>query len=173
VTDFRTDKEAKDYLAGRIAAQAKQENVPLSEVERKMLYWSETDWTLPDMKVVGVEFEREYSDVDYERKIATLIADLTADRHHQNESEEEKWDAAVYKLRDGDHYIQVLLSEARRKPHSLAGIRFGGFIPTSDAPEDRPPNDSLKLVIMAVVVSFVFIFVLIAWSTLRGRLLGR
>lgn len=53
MASFRTAKEAKDYIAERIAAEAARESVPLSEVERKMLYWSETDWTLPDMKQVG------------------------------------------------------------------------------------------------------------------------
>lgn len=40
---------AIDFLVGRIAQRAEQEGVPLSEVERKMLYFSETAWTLPDM----------------------------------------------------------------------------------------------------------------------------
>jgi len=55
VADFRTIKEAKDFLANQIAAEAARENVPLSEVERKMLYWAETDWTLPEMMRVVTE----------------------------------------------------------------------------------------------------------------------
>jgi isoleucyl-tRNA synthetase len=113
VTDFGTLKDAKDFLANRIAAQARSENVSLSEVERKMLYWSETDWTLPDMKAVGTEFDRDYDQKEYEQKIARLTANIIADHHHRNEDEEEKWDAAVWKLAEGDNYLSVLINAGR------------------------------------------------------------
>ena len=54
---FSTIRAAKEYLAGKIAEQAEREGSPLTEVERKMLYFSETDWTLPDMLKVSEEFE--------------------------------------------------------------------------------------------------------------------
>lgn len=69
---FSTIKEAKDYLAGKIAAEAEREGAPLSEIERKMLYFSETDWTLPDMSSVSADFDREYDQDEYEQKIAGL-----------------------------------------------------------------------------------------------------
>jgi hypothetical protein len=34
--------EAKEFLISRIVTEAQRENVPLSEIERKMLYFSET-----------------------------------------------------------------------------------------------------------------------------------
>jgi hypothetical protein len=141
VTDFSTVKDAKDFLANRIVAQARSENVPLSDVERKMLYWSETDWTLPDMKTVGAEFDRDYDQNEYEQKIARLIANITADRHHHNEDEEEKWNAAVHKLSDGDHYLSVLIENALA-PGS-------GCLPTLAKPTVRPPHDFLKLLVTA------------------------
>ena len=40
--EFHTDKEALDYLSERIArGEAVREGSPLSEIERKMLYFSE------------------------------------------------------------------------------------------------------------------------------------
>ena len=57
----------------RIVAEAQREGVSLSEIERKMLYFSETDWTLPDIDKVSEAFEREYDNDEYEKKITSLI----------------------------------------------------------------------------------------------------
>ena len=59
-TVFHSAREAKESLALRIAEQAQRDHVQLSEVEQKMLYFSETDWTLPDMTEVSEEFDRDY-----------------------------------------------------------------------------------------------------------------
>jgi hypothetical protein len=148
VTDSRSVKAAKDFLARRIADQARQDGAPLSEVERKMLYFSETDWTLPDMETVSAEFDRDYDQDEYEQKIAQLVAHITADRHHRNEGEEERWDAAVVKLTEGDHYLLVLINEPVRNPEK---IRLGGYLPTLNQPAVRPPQDFLKLILTAIV----------------------
>ena len=71
--EVTTTKEAKDLLAGIIAAEAKREGVPLSELEHKMLYFSESDWTLPDMAAVSAEFDRDCDANEYEQKIARLV----------------------------------------------------------------------------------------------------
>jgi hypothetical protein len=165
VSEFKTVKAAKDYLAARIAKQADHENVPLSEVERKLLYFSETDWTLPDMAQVSAEFDRDYDQDEYEQKIARLIANITADHHHQHEEEEEKWDVAVYKLSDGDHYIQVLIREADRVAEEVEHADGPGFIPTLKTPRVRPPHDILKLWITAIAaVSAIFMLIgLLNW----------
>jgi hypothetical protein len=104
---FRTVREAKDYLASRIADEADLEGSPLSEVERKMLYFTETGWTLPDMKQVSAEFDREYDPEEYERKIAGLADKICARDEGQRNTEQERWDCAVEKLSRGDHYLLV------------------------------------------------------------------
>ena len=50
---FGSAREAKEFLISRIVDQAQRDGVPLSEVERKMLYFSETGWTLPDIMSVN------------------------------------------------------------------------------------------------------------------------
>jgi hypothetical protein len=150
VHSFATDREALDFLADRIASQAKHENVPLSDVERKMLYFSEISWTLPDMASVSAEFDQDYDQNEYERKIGQLIAGVTANHHGHDKQEEENWDAAVIRLSEGDHYIQVLLNVASSiHVGPFAGL---GFIPTFGAPAIRPPHDRLKLWLTAVLV---------------------
>lgn len=46
----------------------------MSEVERKMLYFTESGWTLPDVMKVSEAFDREYDRDDCEQKIARLVA---------------------------------------------------------------------------------------------------
>lgn len=137
--EFKTIKQEKDFLADRIAAEAERGGAPLSEVERKMLYFSETDWTLPDMATVSAEFDRDYDENEFEQKIATLVRSIEA-RNHAENAEEEAWDAAALKLSEGDHYLTVLITMVREAPT----VRHG-FIPTYNAPAVRPPHDRLKL----------------------------
>jgi hypothetical protein len=127
---FHSGREAKEFLISIIVAEAQRENVPLSEVERKMLYFTESGWTLPDMTTVYEEFDREYDQNKYEKKIARLIS--KADRHTRKESHEEfdAWWAAIRFLREEDHYILVM-------------IRIAGL---------RPAGDQLKLFATALAI---------------------
>lgn len=149
VKKFATDKRALDYLAGRIAAEAEREGSALSEVERKMLYFSETDWTLPEMAEVSAEFDRVYDQNEYERKIAGLIGKVTASFQGADSDEQENWDAALERLSEGDRFLPVMVDASRSTNHSLAG---GGFLPTLDRPVTRPPHDFLKLLVSAAAI---------------------
>jgi hypothetical protein len=68
-----TPQDAKEFLIGQIVPQAQLDGVGLAAVERKMLYFSEGHWTLPDIMEVNEEFERDYVQEEYEEKIASLI----------------------------------------------------------------------------------------------------
>jgi hypothetical protein len=120
---FHNGREAKEFLVSKIVAEAQRENVPLSEIERKMLYFTESGWTLPDMMTVSEEFDREHDQDDYERKIARLITET--DKHLRQDFRDEyaRWWAAISYLQTEDHYISVM-------------IGIGGL---------RPPGDRLRL----------------------------
>jgi hypothetical protein len=142
VQSIGTVRDAKDYLAGRIVAEAKREGNPLSEVERKMLYFSETDWTLPGMLEINAEFERDYDGNEYECKIAGLIRNIEA-RDADDEQEQRTWDQAVEKLSEGDNYLSIMLSPS--------------FTPEGETV--RPPHDRLKLWLTAFGIVFgTFVF---------------
>jgi len=51
---FHSGREAKEFLIGELVGEAQRENMPLSEVERKMLYFTESGWTLPFVSAHGV-----------------------------------------------------------------------------------------------------------------------
>jgi hypothetical protein len=66
---FASSMEAKEFLVSRIIEEARKRHVRLSELERKMLYFSEGHPTLPDIMEVNEKFEAEYDNEKYETKI--------------------------------------------------------------------------------------------------------
>jgi hypothetical protein len=140
VREFHTDQDALDYLSGRIAAEANREGVSLSEIERKMLYFSETDWTLPEMAAVSDEFNQVCDENEYEKKIAGLIRKIEANDHSGNQQERDDWNEAVRKLSNGDRYIQIMLDSS--------------FRPLE--PSVRPLHDRLNLWLIAFAIVFGF-----------------
>jgi hypothetical protein len=109
---FKDDREALDFIASRIADEAQLEGVPLSEVERKMLYFSETAWTLPDIWEVSDEFGRDYDSGVYERKISQLIKRAVGHAQKLQKEEFEAWDEAIDRLSRHDRYLMVMVRQA-------------------------------------------------------------
>lgn len=149
--EFVSDREALDYVAARIAAEAEREGNPQTDVERKMLYFSETDWTLPDMAAVSAEFGRDYDENEYERRISGLVRKIEADKRGHDKEEGQAWNAAVEKLSQGDRYLLVLLDPSLSEPQS-----------------GRPPHDILRLWLTA----FNIIFGLVALGALGNWFFG-
>ncbi|HKO20784.1 MAG TPA: hypothetical protein VJU82_18060 [Acidobacteriaceae bacterium] len=109
---FSSSRDAKEFLVSSIVTQANGEGVPLSEIERKMLYFTETGWTLPDMAEVNDSFDRDYDQEEYERKIGSLSRNFCADVSANNAAAFERWNTAVQTLSVEDHYILVLIGAA-------------------------------------------------------------
>jgi hypothetical protein len=112
MTTFTSAHEAKEFLIDLIVQEAQQESVPLSETERKMLYFSETASTLPDIWRVNEDFDRDYDQDEYEKKIGSLVWDLRERLKKENADELKTWDAAVRQLRSEDHYLLVVIDAA-------------------------------------------------------------
>jgi len=106
---FTTVREAKEFLIDRIVFEAQCEGVSLSEAERKMMYFSETGWTLPDMETVNEAFEEECDMGEYEEKIGALARGYCASVRQSAPSELAVWKNAVRALAREDHYLQVLI----------------------------------------------------------------
>lgn len=109
---FSNDREALDFVASRIADEAQREGVPLSEIERKMLYFSETAWTLPDIQNVNDEFDREYNQIGYEKKISELIRKAVSVARKQQPEEFESWTEAARQLSKEERYLLVMIKQA-------------------------------------------------------------
>ena len=114
--NFATTRDAKEFLVGRIVAEAQREGLSLSEVERKMFYFSETAWTLPDITETNDAFDRDYDEPAFEEKIATLIRNLCAYSRKTNPEDFHLWNEAVRRLRSEDHYLLVMIAAADKSP---------------------------------------------------------
>jgi hypothetical protein len=158
VAEFRTVRMAKEYLAGKIVEEAKRQGVALSEVERKMLYFSETDWTLPDMMAVSEEFDRDYDQDEYEAKIAGLVRGIEARDETRSEQEKEDWYEAVLKLCDGDHYLLTLidLGDSSRNGFLSRWPELGRWLPSSNRGIKRDGKDTMRMIVVALFVGVLF-----------------
>ena len=108
MAQFAGVRDAKEFLVAKIVEEARKEGVPLSDIERKMLYFSETGWTLPDIEHVRDAFHRQYDDQDYEHKIAGLIRNGRKHARASDPSAARSWSEALSVLEDGDHYLLVM-----------------------------------------------------------------
>ncbi len=161
-----TERQAKEYLVERIVAEARREEVPLSEVERKMLYFTESGWTLPNILEVNTEFEQDYDNDEYEQKIAGLIREIEKQNETASEDEHSRWDDAVVKLSEGDHYLLILIGLGRSSPAGPLSkwLPAGNFYGTGKA---RPKGDFLRLFVLALAVVFAMFAAVVIESWLR------
>lgn len=125
---FSNAREAEEFLISRIVAEAQRENVPLSEIERKMLYFSETAWTLPDIMEVNAEFDRQYDQTKYEKKIAHLIGNETKRLRKENPEDFASWISAARKLKKEDHYMSVMIDDAGLPTGSISDKWKGAIL---------------------------------------------
>jgi hypothetical protein len=107
---FQNGAAAKEYFVAQILQEASRQGTPLTEIEREMLYFTET---APDAKPEFVEkaaeFDRQYDQGDYEEKICGL---LRGTWEHADTEVRDNLRAAYDILRKEDHYILVMLREA-------------------------------------------------------------
>ncbi len=116
MNEIHNAREAKEFLISKIVAEAHRENNPLLEIERKMLYFTESGWTLPDITQVSERFDSEYDQSDYEKKMARIIASAYKRILHDSRDDYDKWWAAARFLEREDHYISVLIGLAALRP---------------------------------------------------------
>jgi hypothetical protein len=103
---------AKQFLISRVIEEAESEHIPLSEIEKKMLYFTERYPTLPDIYEVNDEFEREYDSDEYEEKIAGLLKKARDRDGNESADLERQWKEALDQLREEDHYILIMVDMA-------------------------------------------------------------
>jgi hypothetical protein len=107
-----TIREAKVFLASRIAEEADREGIPLTEIERKMLYFSESGWTLPDMPQVKAAFDRDYDRGLFEARMTRLIRRARSRLMGGDKAEYERWKSSILELHGQDHYVLALIAAA-------------------------------------------------------------
>lgn len=65
------NKEAKDFLADQAAQQAALEHIPISDLEKRMMYFTESDpASCGDPVSLHDEFDEKYETAEYEAKMS-------------------------------------------------------------------------------------------------------
>lgn len=103
------NKQAKDFLVQEATEQAGRENIPLSDIEKKMMYFTESDASTCENPVeLNDEFEAQYDTPEYEAKISRLLHHAYERLKGEDPERVREWNLAMRTLRRGDHYILVL-----------------------------------------------------------------
>jgi len=142
------DLEAKDFLVRQTAEQATLENVPLSELERRMMYFTETGECPEDPIALNDSFEAAYDTAEYEAKISKLMHHAYQRIRKENSETARRWKEATKQLSKGDHYLLLL----------------GGVNYPKERHQERPPYDSLKLLGAAVLVASAMLMFGFIWD---------
>jgi hypothetical protein len=90
---------AKQFLISRVIEEAEVEHVSLSEIEKKMLHFSEARPSLPDMYEVNDQFEESYDSGDYEAKVASLLRNARDHDRQASPRGDQQWAEALDALK--------------------------------------------------------------------------
>jgi hypothetical protein len=106
-------KQSKDFLAEQTVEQAALEGIPLADVEKRMLYFTESDSTSCDNPIeLNDEFETQCETKEYEMKISRLLHHAYRRLKDENPEQVRIWDQAIRTLRKGDHYLLVMVDQS-------------------------------------------------------------
>jgi len=103
--------EAKHFFVEKTVEQALLEHVPLSDLEKRMMYFTESGEMPEDPIELNSTFEAKYDSAEYETKMSNLLRNAYKRLKQENPSSASTWDEAVQELRKGDHYLLVLLND--------------------------------------------------------------
>ena len=127
-------KQAKDFLVQQTTEQAALKNMPFSDIEKKMMYFTESDATSCDNPAeLNEEFKAQHDTAKYEAKISRLLHRARLRLKEEDKEKARDWDRSIRTLRRGDHYALVLWDVKR--------------------PSEHPVHDSLKLLGFGMLVA--------------------
>ncbi len=113
-------REAKDFLINQTAEQASLDAVPLSELEKRLMYFTESDDSCENPVALNAEFEAQYDAAEYEQKITRLMAHAYRRIKKEGPERLRLWNDAFRVLQKSDHYILVFWRQPalHRSPRS-------------------------------------------------------
>ena len=102
-------KEAKDILVEFTAEQAALDGVPFTDVEKRMLYFTESDpLSCSNPIELNAEFETQCETEPYEAKVSRLVHRAYTRLKKEAPEKARIWNEAVRELEKGDHYFLVM-----------------------------------------------------------------
>jgi hypothetical protein len=118
-------QSAKQFLIDRILEQAKVEDVLLTDIEIRMLKFTEATSGSRDLEAAEI-FERDYNDEEYELKIVNLIRHAY-DRDQQSDNKP-AWADALARVAGRDLYLNVMIDRAGLGIDPLAPLKDWRFL---------------------------------------------
>lgn len=112
-SDHQAAHQAKEFIISKVLQEASVEGVPISEVEKKMLYFSEVEQEPDDLYEVNEQFDKQYDAEEYEAKIAGLVKRAYQRDRDSSDQLAQQWLDQIRALQKEDHYILVMVSQAR------------------------------------------------------------
>jgi len=103
---------AKQFLMAKVLREADASRVQISEVESKMLYFTEVHPSPAVIREGNAEFECDDDAGEYENKVAQLVQNARARGANISPSQEHDWNGAFDALKKEDHYILVMVGLA-------------------------------------------------------------
>jgi len=122
-------REAKDFLVAQTVEQAALEGVPLSDLEKRMMYFTETGDCPEDPIALNETFEAAYDTAEYEAKISKLMHHAYQRIRKENPKALHRWKEAMRTLSKGDHYILVLCQDGSPPLSTSLVLRFPLLVP--------------------------------------------
>jgi hypothetical protein len=108
---IHTQTDAKKFFVEKVLTEARHKGVRFSEAEQRMLSWSESDPDFTAEPALVEQLANEISDEDYESKVSTLL-EAAYRRDVESDDAREQYRHAYSVLRQGDHYILVMIERA-------------------------------------------------------------
>lgn len=84
----------------------------MSDAERHMLFWSESDPDFSPNLALAEALNDQMSDEEYELKVAELLTRSFASAVAADASALDEWRHAKAVLNQGDHYIAIMIDRA-------------------------------------------------------------
>jgi len=113
-------KQAKDFLVQQTVEQASIENVPLSDLEKRMMYFVENDPSSCENPLeLNDEFESQYETAEYEAKMSRLLHHAYRRLKKTDPEKVRDWSDAIRTLSRGDRYIPVLWAATPASDHPI------------------------------------------------------
>ncbi|HLK54218.1 MAG TPA: hypothetical protein VKU42_12235 [Candidatus Angelobacter sp.] len=115
---FSSQLEAKSFLAAKITSEAEREGTALSDVEKRMLLFSEQE---PETTVGFPDGYLDDIDEEYERRVTSLLKAAYI-RDRDNPLERQQYEDAMKMLDGSDHYILVMAESALPRPIKIQNL---------------------------------------------------
>ena len=101
-------EQAKDFLVQHAKEQVQLDGISFSELEARMMYFTESDDSCENPLELNEEFEAKYDTAEYEAKVSRLLHRAYNRLKDEDSEKSRNWNLAIRTLRKGDHYLLVL-----------------------------------------------------------------